>query len=609
MTDFIYDLETYTNCFTCAFEHAEAPFKWIFEISDFKDQSVELMAFLNHLRASNARLVGFMNLGFDYPVIHMFMKMNGHASAKVLYDKAMSLIEAEDEDRFSNTVWASDRLIEQLDLYKIHHFDNKARATSLKKLEFNMGSQSIQDLPFPVGSTLSQDQIKILKKYNAHDVSETKKFYHHTLPMIRFREELTQKYKRDFMNHNDTKIGKDYFIMQLEEAGTACYERGSNGRQPRQTKRPQVVLGDAILPSIKFKQAEFTRVSKWLKNQVITETKGVFKDLTAKVNGFEFVFGTGGIHGSVNKRIIEADDDFDIVDLDVKSFYPNLAIANNFYPEHLGQEFCRIYAKLFEMRKSYAKETTENAMLKLALNGTYGDTNNKYGPFYDPLCLLKITLNGQLLLCMLAEELMKIGTEIIQVNTDGVTIRTAGTDYKAICQEWEKMTGLTLEQNNYRRMFIRDVNSYLAEYENGDVKRIGAYEYELEWHKDHSMKVVAKVAEKALLSDAPIADTVRNWSNLNDFMICVKVPRSSYLEADGVQIQNTCRYYVSREGVELNKWMPPLKGETEWRKIGVCKSRKVTVCNDLSVVSDDWKDHVDYDYYINEVEKLVMGLT
>lgn len=93
----------------------------------------------------------------------------------------------------------------------------------------------------------------------------------------------------------------------------------------------------------------------------------------------------------------------------------------------------------------------------------------------------------------------------------------------------------------------------------------------------------------------------------------MKVPKSSYLEADGVQIQNTCRYYVSREGVELNKWMPPLKAKpTEWRKIGVCKGRKVAVCNDLGAVGAvgaDWNQHVDYDYYINEVEKLVMGLT
>jgi len=605
MTDYIFDIETYANCFTCAFEHAQASLSLIYEISDFRDDSKELREFLLHLKDTKARMVGFNNIGFDYPVIHMFMKANGNVSARQLYDKAMSIINADDDNRFANTVWASDRLIEQIDLYKIHHFDNNARATSLKKLEFNMGSQSIQDLPFPVGSILTKEQIQVLRQYNQHDVSETKKFYHHSLPMVRFREELTVKYGRDFMNHNDTKIGKDYFVMRLEEEGVACYD----GRRPIQTKRPQIVLRDAILPSIKFEQPEFTRVLEWLKGQTITETKGVFNDLTATVNGFEFVFGTGGIHGSVNNRIIENNDEFEIIDLDVKSFYPNLAIANNFYPEHLGEEFCRIYKFLYDQRSSYKKDAPENAMLKLALNGVYGDSNNPYSPFYDPLYTMKITLNGQLLLCMLAEKLMAAGAQIIQANTDGVTIRTSTLDYKDVCRDWEQMTGLTLEENAYRKMCIRDVNNYIAQYKNGDVKRKGAYEYDVAWHQNHSELVIAKVAEQALIFDAPIAQTVRNWPELNDFMICGKAPKSSYLEADGVQVQNTCRYYVSTVGVELNKWMPPLKGKTDWRKIGVCKGRKVAICNDLSTVGADWRDCIDYDYYINEVEKLVMGLT
>lgn len=37
---------------------------------------------------------------------------------------------------------------------------------------------------------------------------------------------------------------------------------------------------------------------------------------------------------------------------------------------------------------------------------------------------MSITLNGQLLLCVLAENLIKIsGLTLIQINTDGVTVR------------------------------------------------------------------------------------------------------------------------------------------------------------------------------------------
>ena len=146
----------------------------------------------------------------------------------------------------------------------------------------------------------------------------------------------------------------------------------------------------------------------YLRAQTITETKGVLKDVTATIDGFDFIFGTGGIHGSVSNQCVESDDEFVIVDLDVSSYYPNLAIVNRFYPEHLGETFCDIYSSLYEQRKQHAKGTAENAMLKLALNGVYGDSNNRFSVFYDPLFTMQITLNGQLLLCMLAEWLLLI---------------------------------------------------------------------------------------------------------------------------------------------------------------------------------------------------------
>ncbi|WP_230682116.1 hypothetical protein, partial [Streptococcus pneumoniae] len=75
------------------------------------------------------------------------------------------------------------------------------------------------------------------------------------------------------------KIGKDYFVMELEAAGVVCYDYGPQGRTPRQTRRPSIALKDAILPWIAFQEPEFQRVLEWLKEQTITETKGVFKDV------------------------------------------------------------------------------------------------------------------------------------------------------------------------------------------------------------------------------------------------------------------------------------------------------------------------------------------
>jgi len=607
--DYVYDIETYPNVFTLAVEHSQAPLRWSFEISDWRNDSRDIVAFLQYLKDTNARMVGFNNLGFDYPVLHTLIRM-GRSDAPTLYQKAMAIIGSQDEGdgKWAHQINPSDRFVPQIDLFKIHHFDNKARATSLKVLEFNMRSDNIEDLPFPVGTTLTQAQVPVLKRYNAHDVAQTKAFYEHTFSMLKFREELTHKYSRDFINHNDTKIGKDYFVMKLEEAGVACYDYGSKGRTPRQTRRPSIALKDAILPWIAFEQPEFNRVLDWLKAQVITETKGVFTDLIARVSDFDFVFGLGGIHGSVESEVIESDDDHIIVDLDVTSYYPNLAIVNGFHPAHLGSTFVTIYKHLFKQRKQYPKKSAESAMLKLALNGVYGDSNNQFSVFYDPLYTMTITLNGQLLLCLLAEGLMHIpGLRLIQVNTDGLTVRVPRANKWLVDvarAAWQTRTGLNLEEAIYKRVFIRDVNNYIGQYEDGSVKRKGAYEYDMEWHQNAGGLVIAKVAEKVLVEGAPIRQTVQQWPDIMDFMLRTKVPRSSYLQWGDGRVQNTSRYYIAQGGKPLFKWMPPLKDKTEWRKIGVESGWGVQVCNDIK----DATLPVEFEYYIKEVEKLCLSL-
>lgn len=624
----IYDLETYPNCFLAGFMDLTG--NWgVFEISDRVNQSAELMKYLRAMQSEGITMVGFNNLGFDYPIIHTFMKM-GRATADVLYNKAMAIIGSQDgDDRWAHQVYTKDRSIPQTDLYKIHHFDNNSRRTSLKALEFSMRMDNIQELPFEVGTYLNDNQKNLLTEYLENDLKATLSFYKETTPMIEFREELTQKYGRDFMNHNDTKIGKDYFAMRLEQAGVELYEYGPEGRQPRQTKRPQIHLNQAILPWIRFEQPEFNRVLDWLKQQVITETKGVFKDLTATIDGFEFAFGLGGIHGSVESQVVESDDEWVVIDLDVASYYPNIPVAQRFYPAHLGEVFCDIYLDVYQQRKAHPKKQFPaiNAMLKLALNGVYGDSNNLFSIFYDPLYTMSTTLNGQLFLCLLSEQMMKIdGLIMIQANTDGITVRvrrTAKFMVDIVARWWEDTIGLELEEAIYSRMFVRDCNNYIGEYTDGSLKRKGAYAHEtpldnpntgeVGWHKDASALVIPKVAEKILLHGGNIRDEVEKHDDRMDFMLRVKVPKSSRLvvHRDGVDdpVQNLTRYYVSEEGGELVKIMPPTpkmirEGKTENRRIAVQKGWRVCVCNDIR----DARDDINYDYYVNEVEKLIMGL-
>lgn len=665
-----YDIESYPNIFTMSVSELSTGRWWLFEISDRRNDSQALNDFLwwLHERSDSLYMVGFNNIGYDYELIHHFLTvLQSDAQAIDFYNKTCEIIHGDDY----RPVRPSERMIPQLDLFLVHHFNNKARSTSLKMLEFQMRSPNIQDLPYEPGTYLTYDQMDHLIQYNHKDREETIKFMLESEEQINFRLQLCREYNRDFINHNDTKIGKDYFIMRLQEQGYQTYVNG----QIVQTLRYQINLVDAVFDYIQFDRPEFTAVKQWFQSQIITQTKGVFTDipeselgpvaqyadmrkkrirvdenypinapcweerakttptryccynqadnLNVVVNGFKFDFGVGGIHGSIKNAIVKSDAEYMIVDLDVASYYPNIAIVNRVYPEHLGESFCEIYADVYQQRKVAKKAGQEaiQAMLKLALNGVYGDSNNAYSPFYDPLYTMTITINGQLLLCLLAEKLMNIpGLSMIQINTDGLTVKLP-RNFKHLLDEvwkwWEHFTGLQLEEAVYDLMCIRDVNNYLAVDTKGNVKRKGAYVHvaptdksysskeRLGWHQDTSALVVAKAAEAYLVDGHDIRDFILNHNDVFDFMLRAKVPRTMRLvlseNGNDTTIQRISRFYVSTVGKSLFKIMPPLKLGREERRNSICAGWLVTECNDICNAVNP----INYEYYIKEAEKLV----
>lgn len=466
-TNWIYDLETFPNIFTAAFLNTRTLERRLFEISDRKNEIQVLLRFLNNLENSNHFLIGFNSMGFDYPIIHLIMELGLSVRIADIYEKAQDIINTPWVNRNKNVIRSPK--IKQIDLFKINHFDNMAKSTSLKTLECNMVMDSVEDLPFEVGTDLTHDEMHVLVQYNWHDVDATYMFYRECEHQISLRENLSKKYSKDFTNSSDSKMGSDIFVLNLEKAGIRCYEKSSRGRgKVIQTVRESIALSECIFPYITFEHPEFNRIHQWLKQQVVTETKGVFKDLTCTVEGVEYVIGTGGLHASVSKQLIESNDEYQIVDVDVAAMYPSMAIVNKLYPEHLGVEFCQVYQELFEERKKYPKGSAENAALKIAMNATYGNSGNKYSPFYDLKYLLSTTIGGQLSLLMFVEQLIKTpGLSIVQANTDGITYKVPKVHIahtRALCVWWEQITGLILEEALYSRFWIKDVNSYIAEY-------------------------------------------------------------------------------------------------------------------------------------------------
>lgn len=662
---YVYDIETYPNIFTMTMYNGTKKFRY--EVSEVQNDWSRLRLTLDALAAKQVEMVGFNNVGFDYPVLHHLMAhcaspTDAGRVVTMAYRQSQKIIKAQNnDDKFANIIWSNQRLIPQIDLMAIYHFDNNARRTSLKMLEVNMRSETVEDLPFKTGQPieLTDANRKLLLDYNDHDVMRTWDFYQlkETQQMIAFRREMSAKYSQDFMSFNDTQIGKAFFINALENSlgGDICFYRDETGkRHKRQTHRDQIALNDIIFDYIRFDRPEFQAVHDFLKSRVITETKGVFsgipvdeltnskldqycvmptpkkskkaatktprlKNINTVVDGLEVIYGTGGLHASQPPSIWRASKTHRIIDVDVTSLYPSIAIVNRLYPEHLTEKFADVYAELKRERLKHVKGSTTNAMLKLALNGVYGFSNSIYTPFYDPAFTMSITVNGQLLLSMLAEQLLSIeGLTIMQINTDGITAYVPIDQVKAfelVCESWEIQTSLDLESVEFSAFYLRDVNNYLGIMTDGKIKRKGAYEYDVDWHQNHSSLVIQKAVEHAFVNNNPTRETVEdyiiNHNDMWDFFINAKIPKGSRLMHGDEQIQNISRYYVATtdhpEAAALTKIMPPLKkkleaGITDERHFAVQKEQVVVVRN---TYRGEFLNHINYCYYIDEAMKLI----
>lgn len=552
MKHVFYNIETYPNFFGVCFKDVETKRVISYEISDDEDERVEIIAYVNGCD----RMIGFNNIGFDWPVLKALMNAP-RIGVRTLYEIADNIIKT--DSRFGSVDWRP--AVEQLDLFRIHHYDNRVKSTNLSTLKFNMRMKKVGGQPIEPGLELSESQKQAIIGYNYQQVEATELFYYNSLDKIQYRERLGPKW----LNYSDIKIGTQFFEDRLQWAGVECYwfDR-DNKRRPRQTLRPDGVrLNDIIFDWIELDGVTYydkdlemeVDLLQDVKEQVIFDTRGSY-ERKIKVGNIEATFGLGGLHGSVKRRKYT---DGVILDLDGKSYYPSLIAVQRLYPEHLGEAFCDVCAEIIAERDGSEKGTDLNKTLKLGGNSVFGMTNSEFGPFFDPACMLSITINGQLLALILAEQLLTIdGLELIQANTDGVTIYLPPgyedrlVQVRAVAEWWQKKTGLTLEEAQYKRMFIRDVNNYIGEFTDGKRKRKGAYEYEREWHQNHSGLVVPKGAEAVLLDDADPETFVMLHPDNWDFMYRIKATKKNPLifnegKPDEYDYTGVLRYYLSKD--------------------------------------------------------------
>ena len=471
----IYDIETMKNIFNMWMVNPAKKTSFYFEISERTNDIISLQNFFNDLAKNNVEMVGFNNLGFDYPVIHMMLEIDDMAILGdwqelviMIYNKCQEIIDTPFNKRWSTRI--KDPLIMQHDLFLMNHFDNPAKSTSLKVIEINIRMENVQDLPHSPHIPLSTDNMTELADYCMNDVETTTRFAENCYDMIEMRRELSEEYPYHFGNMSNSKLGSVIFEHILQEEGIELWEWKGKRKVRRQTPRSEIHLQECVLPYINenVNHGEFKTILDHINSTTITSTKGVFDGVTAEIDGLKYVFGLGGLHASRVNKIYTEDDNFEIVDVDVTAMYPSIAISNNLYPAHLGIQFPRCYERLLAKRGNYPKGTPLNLGLKEAANSVYGNSNNVYSCFYDPKYTMTTTISGQMSLCILIQSLVdKENITMIQANTDGITFRSPRGARKAIGEivsEWERLTKLNMEWAFYSKMVIRDVNNYIAVY-------------------------------------------------------------------------------------------------------------------------------------------------
>ena len=291
------------------------------------------------------------------------------------------------------------------------------------------------------------------------------------------------------------------------------------------------------------------------------------------------------------------------------SYYPNLAIVNNFRPEHLGETFSKVYKNMYEKRKTFPKGSVENLSYKLLLNSVYGKSGDQHSFLYDPKMTLQICINGQLLLAMLAERLSFIeNLTVIQANTDGITVyvpRNKITDMESICEKWQKMTNLVLEKAVYKKMVISNVNNYAAQYEDGKIKEKGMlYSVDTEFHKNKSQRIVRIALREYFFNNVPIRETVENHIKTSDKAIydyCIgkKVKwNQSFVLIKGVREekidQKVIRYYITKDKATM------MKKYNDGRIEAVNKGYNAKLFQEYKKE----KYNINFEYYINEAYKV-----
>ena len=583
------DLETIVNCFVGCFIAYDNNETHTFVINRGRNDLKKFIAFLKDNKQHDDWHLGYNNLAFDSQITEFILhfekdllELDSDEITASIAQYAAEVIRKSNAGEFLD--YPEFKLsIKCIDIFKLNHWDNMAKRSSLKWIQYSMDWYNVEEMPHHHTEPVMDDAtLDTIVKYCVNDVNSTKQIFVHKngkgeRPMaaqINLRAELSKTYDVPLFSASEPRISKEIFLYFLSK------KLGKSKKDIRamRTYRDYVNIRDIILPMVNFDNPEFKGVHNWFKNLVV-DTK-LYDDRDDKVKGPRYRmmykgvptdFGLGGLHGCIKPGIYKSGNGKIILSADVTSFYPNLAIRNQWGPAQFPKkDFCELYEWFFEERKKYSKKDPLNYLFKIILNSTYGLSKERNSFLYDPELTFRITVNGQLQLAMLYEMLATRipGAQPLMQNTDGLEFlldEQFEDLFFEICKEWEALTNLQLEYVKYDKMIIGDVNNYIAVYDTGEVKCKGRFEFkDLPFHKNKSFLIVPKALYAYFIDGIDPKQFLQDNRNIFDYCAGAKLKGDWFFVERGVvegvfvenRLQKLIRYFMSDRGTKLIKCNP-----------------------------------------------------
>jgi hypothetical protein len=454
--------------------------------------------------------------------------------------------------------------------------------------------------------------------YNINDVFIVCEIIRLNIDEIRARYNISKAYAVNVLNSSRSNIA-DILFEKFYSEFSGLHPSQWKGKK---TERTKMAFKRVIFPHIKFKTKPLQELLEYMKTVIITSvSKSAFmKEI--KLGKLTYTIATGGLHTQDVPRLLKSTDEYTYIHFDMDSYYPFIMYMYGVAPAHMNEGVFTNLMKWLTESRVKAKHTDEEyidgiakdifvLVLKIVINSIYGKFSYEHGDIYDRLATLKVTINGQLMIMMLCEELESYGIEIVSANTDGLVIKLYHNQqqlFEDITELWKNENKLRASSEEYEYYINRDINNYVIRELNGKVTYKGAlnpYMYLVDLQKGYDMPIVAKAVVDYFLENKPIMETLYECRNILDFCKTQNVGRQFHVGytpnggVSAIKMQRNIRYYVSTNGGMLQK-IHNITGKTN----RLAANQKVTILNSLDDVPIEYRN-INYRYYYDECMKLI----